>query len=726
MISDEKKEEVRAAADIVEVVSDYVKLKRSGSGFVGLCPYHNEKSPSFNVNPKYSIFKCFGCGESGDVFKFVMDQDGIGFTEAIRQLGDRYGVFIPEEESSEPSEQMQLKEGVYHALKFAGIFFYRNLIENPEAAPALAYLEKRGFNREVFKRFGLGYSPSSGNELLRAAQSAGIDVQYLVEADLVKPSNRGDGYYDTFRGRLMFPIFSPTGKVIAFAGRVLGNEKTAKYINSAQTKVYNKSEVVYGVNFAKNEIRKNKEVILVEGYTDVITLIEHGIGNVVASSGTALTPGQMRILHRYGEKIIMIYDADNAGQAAMKRGISIALTEGMEVQLLELPDGEDPDSYVKQFGKESFDDLKRKEASDFVDFLILKADEENRLSSPVQLKQVISEILETIASIPDVIQRELYVQHLHQKTQKFRGGTDRELFTELERILSKQKQDSNRYKNYEQNRAEKSQNQSQAPTKTTSTSQKTSNNTSAGKPLATNQIISSGNKNEDNIPFPDFEEFEGLDSQPIDFGQETEVEAKQQSQPRKQNSPQNSRKPKYELDLIRLMITHKGEMIEFIGSLTNEKLFEDAELQVFYKDILKRFLAKEEISPSVYSSAKDPFPRLLGEVMLEQHTVSDRHHEKLGVKYERDKDPYLTAKSTIRTLEINFYKRKLSELSYKVGRSEGEEKQKLMFRQKDVVAKLSRREQTDPDDLYPTPKNKIGKKVNTDVFVYKMKGERDS
>ena len=444
MISDIKKEEVKDAADIVEVVSDYVKLKRSGSGFIGLCPYHNEKTPSFTVNPSLGIFKCFGCGETGDVFKIVMDQEGISFPEAVRQLAERYGVFIPEEEHTlEQTENYQLKEGMYHALKFAGVFYYRNLIENPEAVKAKEYLTKRGYNLDIIKRFGLGYSPSSGNELYKAAMGAGVDLQYLLEADLIKPSKRGEDYYDTFRGRLMFPIFSPTSKVIAFAGRVLGNEKTAKYINSSQTKVYNKSEVVYGVNFSKNEIRKQKEVILVEGYTDVITLNEYGIKNVVASSGTALTPGQMKILHRYGEKILMIYDADSAGQNAMKRGIDIALAEGMEVQLLELPDGEDPDSFVKQYGKESFDELKQKEASDFVDFLMLKADEDGRLDKPIQLARVISEILEAISNIKESIQRQVYVQHLHQKTQKFRRGTDRDLFEELDRILNQKKEMNN-------------------------------------------------------------------------------------------------------------------------------------------------------------------------------------------------------------------------------------------------------------------------------------------
>ncbi|MEQ9266227.1 MAG: DNA primase, partial [Balneolaceae bacterium] len=560
MISDAKKEEVRDAADIVEVVSDYVKLKRSGSGFTGLCPYHNEKSPSFHVTPRLGIFKCFGCGESGDVFKFVMDQDGIGFTEAIRQLADRYGVFIPEEDTSEErGEGYQLKEGIYHALKFAGVYFYRNLIENPDADKAMAYLEKRGYNLEVIKRFGLGYSPSGGDDLWKAAKNAGIDEQYLVEADLIKPSNRGEGFYDTFRGRLMFPIFSPTNKVIGFAGRVLGNEKTAKYINSAQTKVYNKSEVVYGVNFAKNEIRKNKEVILVEGYTDVITLNDHGISNVVASSGTALTPGQMKILHRYGDTIVMIYDSDNAGQNAMKRGINIALAEGMEVQLLELPDGEDPDSFVKQFGKESFIELRNKEAGDFVDFLILKADEEGRLNTPAQQSKVISEVLEAIANIKDSIQRQVYVQHLHQKTQKYRRGTDRELFEELERVISGKKKEAARAVQRDKFREQRQQNL----------------NTNAGLPVDEQPPIG------DEFPVPDEFSFPG------DF--EPEQIAPSTPKPTK-------KKPHYEKELIRLMITYGNDMVTFICSLTNDRLFEDDELRMFYNHIVDHYKNGDKIS----------------------------------------------------------------------------------------------------------------------------------
>lgn len=678
MITEDKKEEVRDAADIVEVVSDYVKLKRSGSGFIGLCPYHNEKTPSFHVTPNLGIFKCFGCGESGDVFKFVMDQEGIGFTEAVRQLAERYGVFIQEEEEKEPSESHQLKEGIYHALKFAGIFFYRNLIENPEAEKALKYLEKRGYNREVFKKYGLGYAPSSGSDLWNMAKNAGIDEQYLLEADLIKPSQRGDGFYDTFRGRLMFPIFSPTGKVIAYAGRVLGNEKTAKYINSAQTKVYNKSEVVYGLNFAKNEIRKNKEVILVEGYTDVITLNEHGIGNVVASSGTALTAGQMKILHRYGERIIMIYDADNAGQAAMKRGIEIALSEGMEVQLLELPDGEDPDSFVKQFGKESFTELKNKESLDFVDFLMLKADEEGRLQNPMQQSKVIGEILEAIANIGDDIQRQVYVQHLHQKSQKFRRGTDRELFDELERVRARKRKEDQRSKDREIARNARKAN-----------------------------VV-------EEVPFIHQDEHATYYDEEFH-----EVGHYEEEMPVK-----TRRKADYEKELVRLMLLFGKSMVEYICSFTHANMFEDDELRMFYEDIIKRYKEEKEISIAAYSSLEAPYPRLLGDIMLEQHSASERHHEKVGLKYVKDKNPYLTAKSSIKALELSFLKRKREELAELFKTASEEEKKKIIKAQAEVQSKIGRCEATDSDELYPNPEDDQGNIVTEKKFEYKMKSEK--
>ncbi|MAB65238.1 MAG: DNA primase [Bacteroidetes bacterium] len=657
MITDDKKEEVRDAADIVEVVGDYVKLKRSGSGFTGLCPYHDEKTPSFNVTPRLGIYKCFGCGESGDVFKFVMDQDGIGFTEAVRQLADRYGVFIPEEESNEPSESLQQKEGIYHALKFAGIYFYRNLIENPDAEKALKYLDNRGYNREVFKKYGLGYAPTGGSDLYKAAQNAGISEEYLVEADLIKPSQRGEGYYDTFRGRLMFPIFGTTGKVIAFAGRVLGNEKTAKYINSAQTKVYNKSEVVYGVNFAKNEIRKNKEVILVEGYTDVITLNEHGIKNVVASSGTALTPGQIKILKRYGDTLVMIYDSDAAGQNAMMRGIDIALSQGMNVKILELPDGEDPDSFVKQFGKESFEKQKREQTLGFIDFLVSRLILEGKAEDPEQRNELINRILESIAHIPLKEDQPVYVQALHEYTSKYTGKSDRDLFTRLDRIINKKRNEKN-YNAFDEKEQK--------------------NDLKESKVEKKRDVISYGKKKQD------------------------------------------------EKELIRLMITYGRDMVEYICSFTNEKLFEDDELKTFYSDILGRYKEEKEISIQVYSGKQEPFPRLVGDVLLEQYAPSERHQEKVGLKYEKDKNPYRTAKSTMKAMELAFFKRKLAELSERFGRSDSQdEKKKIMTSQTKIQEKVTKLTTTYSDDHYPDPPQESDNVVNESKFEYKMKGDRN-
>lgn len=671
MITDDKKEEVRDAADIVEVVGDYVKLKRSGSGFTGLCPYHDEKTPSFNVTPRLGIFKCFGCGESGDVFKFVMDQDGIGFTEAVRQLADRYGVFIPEEESSEPSESLQQKEGIYHALKFAGIYFYRNLIENPDAVKALNYLDNRGYNREVFKKYGLGYAPTGGSDLYKAALNAGISEEYLVEADLIKPSQRGEGFYDTFRGRLMFPIFGTTGKVIAFAGRVLGNEKTAKYINSAQTKVYNKSEVVYGVNFAKNEIRKNKEVILVEGYTDVITLNEHGIKNVVASSGTALTPGQMKILKRYADKIIMIYDSDDAGQKAMRRGIDIALEQEMEVKLLKLDDGQDPDSFVKQFGKESFITFKNKNEKNFVDFIFDKADEQQLLTDPDEFPKILDNILYSIAGIPDEIIRQSHVQHLHRISQKFQKKYDRDLFERVNRI----------------------------------------------------RIEKLGNELKDNAKI---ERRELQEKNNQDLNSDISSSENRLKSSSSVSDASSSKKVESEKELIRLMITYGRDMVEYICSFTNDKVFEDEELKMFYLDILNRFKEEQEISLNYYLSKKDPFPRLVSDVLLEQYAPSDRHQEKVGLKYEKDKNPYRTAKSTIKTLELAFLNRKRAELSERIGRSESqEEKKRLIASQTLIQEKVTKLTTTYSDDYYPDPSTESDNVVNEKKFEYKMKGQRE-
>ena len=379
----------------------------------------------------------------------------------------------------------------------------------------------------------------------------------------------------------------------------------------------------------------------------------------------------MKILNRYGEKIVMIYDADNAGQAAMKRGIDIALAQGMEVQLLELPDGEDPDSFVKQFGKESFEDKKNQEALDFVDFLLHKADEEGRLQNPVQVGKVITEILQAIASIKESIQRQIYVQHLHQKTQKYRKGSDRELFVELERVMAQK-------------------------------------------------------RNED---FRDRRREEFQESRRMDIPEEAlgRVEhSGQQGNPNVQQEKPSTKKTQAEKELIRLMITYGKDMVEYICSFTNDNVFEDEELKAFYLDILNRFKEEEEISVNVYSGKNEPYPRLVGDILLEQYTPSERHQEKVGLKYERDKNPYRTAKSTIKTLELAFLKRKLAELSERFGRSESqEEKKKIMTSQTKIQEKVNKLSSTYSDDYYPDPHSESENVVNEKKFEYKMKSERN-
>lgn len=666
MIPEEKKEEVRHAADIVEVVEDYVKLKRSGRSWKGLCPFHDERTPSFHVTPDLGIYKCFGCGESGDIFNFVMEMEGIGFTEALRSLADRYGVSLPEEGERELDEDHHLREGMYHALKYAGLFFYRHLMESEEAQKAREYLKNRGYNRPVIKKYGLGYAPAGGEKLYRAALDSGLNEEYLIEAGLVKPSKRGDGFYDTFRGRLMFPIFNPSGKVIAFAGRILGNEKAAKYINSPQTKVYNKSEVLYGINFAKNEIRKSDEVILVEGYTDVISLQQHGIDNAVASSGTSLTPQQMKLLHRYGDTITMIYDADSAGQRAMKRGINIALREGMDVKLMELPEDEDPDSFVRQFGSDSFLDLKKKESEDFLTYQIHKAKEEGRWEDPNAKKKVISEALKSIAHIPDPVSRETFVQHLNSKA----NVGDRALFDELGKIRKKLKEEQERARKREQRQKQRERSDTPSVPHT--------------------------------VAFND---------------QKDKKAADRKAEP-------SRKRPNYEKELIRLMLMYGREMIDYIGSQCNGRQFEDEELRTFYEDVIDRYRTEEEVSIEHYANREHPYPQLVGEIALEEHSVSDRHPEKTGIRYKRDKDPYRTAKGALKALKIHYLDRLQVDLYKRYNEAEKEEQKDIMKAMKEVGRQRTLLQQSPLDELFPDPESDSAKKVSEKVFEYKMKHEK--
>jgi len=408
IIPDTSIEEVRSLADIVDVVGDYVRLKKRSSNFVGLCPFHSEKTPSFNVNPKLGIFKCFGCGEGGDVFSFVSRVESLSFPEAVRMLAEKVGVTLPEEEG--PGEDATETESIYHALRYAARYFHNNLTSMEEAAPAREVLQDRGFSADSIKTFGIGFAPDGWDSLLTSARAEPIEDEFLEKAGLIIEKKEGGSFYDRYRFRLIFPIFSHVGKVLGFGGRILREQDEPKYINSPETRVYNKSKVLYGLYHAKNTIRSKEEAILVEGYTDVVALYQAGVQNVIASSGTALTNDQISSLARYAKTIVLLYDADQAGLRAALRGIDLILQKGLVPYAVRLPDGDDPDSYVREHGGPEFEKYLREHRQNFIEFVLENATAAGKMETPEGRATVQRTILQSVALIPDPLIRESYLR----------------------------------------------------------------------------------------------------------------------------------------------------------------------------------------------------------------------------------------------------------------------------------------------------------------------------
>ena len=417
-IPDSVIEEVRAASDLVDVVSDRVRLKKQGSSYIGLCPFHNEKTPSFNVVPDKGFFHCFGCRESGDVFSFVQKIEGAGFLDAVRLLADRAGIEIREEGASTEGDR---KAGLHAALRFAAGYFYTTL-GTPEGERAVEYLKSRGFSKEAVREFGIGVATPAWDGLVQAATEAGYKPEVLEAVGLVK-ERQGGGFYDVFRDRLMFPILSPIGKVLGFGGRILPDTQTgsadytpAKYVNSPETEVYQKSQVLYGMKQAKRAIRTEREAIIVEGYADVVSLWDAGVRNVVAASGTALTSQQLDALKRLDvQRLVLLFDADEAGQSAAQKGIDRALDAELAPYAVTLPDGADPDSFVRQFGTEAFRTVLREERMDFVAFLARRARQAGRLATPEGKAEVVRDVLATIRRMQDPILVEGYLRRASQE-----------------------------------------------------------------------------------------------------------------------------------------------------------------------------------------------------------------------------------------------------------------------------------------------------------------------
>jgi len=411
MIKQKSIEEVLETARVEDVVEDFVSLKRRGVNMIGLCPFHNEKTPSFTVSPSKGIYKCFGCGAGGDALKFVMEHENLTFPEGIRYLAKKYGIQLEEKElSQEAQQERQYEESLYLVNQFAKTFYQEQLFQTDRGkSVGLSYFKQRGFREETIRKFGLGYAPAGKDTFTLTAVQKGYDAELLKKLGLTSQYGR-----DFFRDRVMFAIHSLSGKVIGFGGRILAKDaKAPKYVNTPETDIYNKRKVLYGAYFAKKAIRKEDECILVEGYTDVLSLHQAGIEHVVASSGTSLTVEQIQLIKRNTENIKILYDGDKAGVKAALRGIGIVLEQGLNVKIVLLPEGEDPDSYLQAVGTDAFREYIGQQAWDFIMFQanLLK---EEAAGDPIKLSKLIKEIVDSIARIPDPLKRSLYVRECAQ------------------------------------------------------------------------------------------------------------------------------------------------------------------------------------------------------------------------------------------------------------------------------------------------------------------------
>ena len=434
-------DKVKERADIEDVVNDYVPLKKKGQNLWACCPFHNEKSPSFSVSPNKQIYKCFGCGKAGDPIQFVMDIEGIGFNEAIKHLAGKYGIEIEEDQASTPEDVQAYneRESLYIALSFARNLFVENLKSEEGRSIGMSYFKERGFNQKIIEKFDLGYAMDSWDHMLNAGKKAGHSEDILLKAGLVleKESDKSR-IYDRFRNRVIFTIHNLGGKPIAFGARILTQDKKQpKYINSPETEVYHKSDVLYGLFQAKQAIRQADNCYLVEGYTDVVSLHLAGIENVVASSGTSLTEGQIKLIKRFTDNVTILFDGDAAGIKASLRGIDMLLEGGLNVKAIVFPDGDDPDSYSRKVGSDAFQSYLKDSARDFIEFKIALFAEEAK-NDPIKRADVIRQVVQSIAKIPDPIIRSVYIK----ESGRLLDIEEETVQTELNKILLKGQRDA--------------------------------------------------------------------------------------------------------------------------------------------------------------------------------------------------------------------------------------------------------------------------------------------
>jgi DNA primase len=414
MITPNTIQQITSRIDIIDVVGEFVKLKKRGTNYIGVCPFHNEKSPSFTVSPVKEIYKCFGCGKSGNTITFLMEHEKYNYVEALKWLATRYNIEVEETETSpEQKAIIQTADSLYIINNFAKNFFSNALMNTDDGrAIALSYLKERGFREDVIEKFQIGYNPDSRDSLTKALVGNQFNKELLPKTGLVSLRN-GEELVDNYRGRIIFPIHNNTGKIIGFGARVIGkSDRGPKYINTPENEIYSKSKVLYGAYQARTAIDKADECLLVEGYTDVVSLHQAGIENVVASGGTSLTTDQLRLIKKYTNNLTIIYDGDSAGVKAALRGLDMALEESLNVRLVLIPDNEDPDSYVNKVGAKSFNEFVAASKKDFIIFqlevMLQEAGQDVNKKSTV-VNQV-AETLSKINKAEDFTKQQDYIQ----------------------------------------------------------------------------------------------------------------------------------------------------------------------------------------------------------------------------------------------------------------------------------------------------------------------------
>ena len=639
------------AANIVDVVSEFVTLRKRGINYVGLCPFHTDKTPSFYVSPAKNICKCFACGEGGTAVHFIMKHEQLNYFDALRYLAKKYNIEIQERELTDKEKQRKSdRESMLIVNSWAQQYFTTQLYEHVEGKTVgLRYFAERGFREDTIRKFQLGYSLDKRDALYKEATKNGYKKEFLEKTGLVIAYDNG-GVNDRFRGRVIFPVHTLSGKVVAFGGRVLKkDEKTAKYVNSPESEIYHKSNELYGIYFAKQAIVKEDRCFLVEGYTDVISMHQAGIENVVASSGTALTQGQIRLIHRFTSNITVLYDGDAAGIKAALRGIDLLLEDGMNVKVVLLPDGEDPDSFARKHNASQFSEFIKQSETDFIRFktrLLL----DDAGTDPIKRSALITDIIRTVAIIPDNIARSIYIRECSAMMEI----DEQVLLNEVNKIrLSKEERQN-------------MQGQVTPPVSNTMSMIPEYPDLPGYQPVAGDSFLPP----DDTVPLPDdymppppppeeypMEETGPMDIPPPDYPPAQPPQTVQPVQPVQTGQPKRSPYEVYELTLLKYIVRY-GEQIlfDYVDEETNEHIvmrvaeyirydLERDDL-TFYTPIIKSMLdeaadkCKTEgfIASRYFLAHPDPnVSRLAANLISEKYQLSKYHSKYRELEQEQDK-----------------------------------------------------------------------------------------